>query len=804
MRIFKTPWQTALMAAMLCAATVTAQPLVTVPTSCEVVVPGVGGVTGFGGKVGDGGIVTMPEPSGMGNVFSFAGATPISWRLLGDLSLVDHILPPDPPLASAGAVTAVEIMSYNKNLRTAEEHTPSTNARSKGRVTIEYTQDHCNNKMSFDIYKVWGDLATINYGTRYAPPIVGPNCWGTGLITFSVDQVSSDNALDAIGFDQYYWDIWNGHGENLITAYPNLAYTSADASSITVIQDGVDWPHWLDGGPYKMRVCYGRANPWDGGINPNLHRAVPGFTCVAKEVGEPLVPAYAGGFPTCVEALSPILPIAIASSNYNPAYTYTWSRSNLSWSFTPNSSGGLSITGIGDGNPCTFFLNLSGPCGSSAYSYTVNRTYTMGLVDPGPLCVSTGSNALTINTPDYAQGNQTCWGAIPSGWTWTAVGSSGRTFTIPAGAAGSTNTISIFNCSCPGTTNITVNVRPATPGPISGPICITLGAPETYSVPQSGTFTWTLPVNWTGSSTTNTINVTPLVNASTLSVVLNGQAGCPSLVASEVVHRYPVITQPICLNSGSPTTGAVFTSTEAGTTWSFPSGLTASTPPAGGTATINVIGTPGTYPCTATANGCLTHFDVVVPAIPPAYVTLVDETVIPGSSLVYTTFVSGNQYRLWDCTANAPASGAFGTWQGGSSSYQLSGSSSGSYAIEVDPSPAGGCTFRSPCVTTVHNQMPVVGGGQATYGTLKSGTQDGGILVVPNPNDGQFTVHVFHDFKEGLLLLYDAKGTRVGNTTRLVPGTNPVHEDQLAPGVYQLRLEIDGKVENRSIVVNAH
>ena len=78
--------------------------------------------------------------------------------------------------------------------------------------------------------------------------------------------------------------------------------------------------------------------------------------------------------------------------------------------------------------------------------------------------------------------------------------------------------------------------------------------------------------------------------------------------------------------------------------------------------------------------------------------------------------------------------------------------------------------------------------------------------------DLRLLVQLFLELGELLLLqlgrllgkVYDAKGTRVGNTTRLVPGTNPVHEDQLAPGVYQLRLEIDGKVENRSIVINAH
>ncbi len=799
------------MAAVMLPAMYAEAQLVTVPANCNVVVAGAGGVTGFGGKVGDGGIVTMPDPSGMGNSFTLAGATPIKWTLLGDLSMDAVITPPTPPVTTAGAVTAVKIMSYNKNLRDPSEvGTPSTNARSKGRVTIEYTISPCNNKMSFDIYKVWGNPATTSYGTRYAPPIVGPNCWSQqpittidSLLTFSVDQVSSDNALDAIGSDQYYWKIFNAASVDFFATPSPAFYTSADRSSVTINQNHPGFNSWRSvGPPYKMQVCYGRANPWDGGIS--LNQTTTGVTCVTKTIQNPLVPAYTGGFPTCINALSPVLPVNVASSNYNAAYTYSWSRSNLSWLFTPNSSGGLAITSIGDGNPCTFFLNLTGPCGSTTYSYTVNRIYNGGFITPTTVCVGTGSNVLTINTPANGQGNQSCWGAIPSGWTWTAVGSSGRTFTIPAAAAGSTNTISISNCSCPGSTNVTVNVRPDVPGPIAGPSCVTLGSPATYSVPQSGTFTWTLPTNWTGSSTTNTINTTPLVNAGTISVVKNGQSGCPSLAATKVVYRYPVITQPACLNSGSPTNGAVFTSTEAGTAWSFPAGLTASTPPAGTTATINVTGAPGTYACTATANGCATNFNVVVPAVPAAYATNVDETLVPGSSLVYTTYVSGTQYRLWDCTANAPATGAFGTWQGSSSSYQLSGSSAGSYTIEVDPAPVGGCTFRSPCVSTVHNQLVInPGGEQGEPATLKGATPSCDVLVVPNPNNGRFTVHVFRDFKEGLLLFYDANGKRVGNTIRLHPGTNEVNEDLLAPGVYQLRLEIDGKAINRNIVITA-
>ena len=75
------------------------------------------------------------------------------------------------------------------------------------------------------------------------------------------------------------------------------------------------------------------------------------------------------------------------------------------------------------------------------------------------------------------------------------------------------------------------------------------------------------------------------------------------------------------------------------------------------------------------------------------------------------------------------------------------------------------------------------------------------IRISPNPNTGTFQVDVLRAFENGMLLMYDANGKRVGNSVRLQPGTNAVVQRELAPGVYQVRLEIDGKTEQRSVVI---
>jgi hypothetical protein len=79
-----------------------------------------------------------------------------------------------------------------------------------------------------------------------------------------------------------------------------------------------------------------------------------------------------------------------------------------------------------------------------------------------------------------------------------------------------------------------------------------------------------------------------------------------------------------------------------------------------------------------------------------------------------------------------------------------------------------------------------------------------GIRIDPNPNSGTFQVRIDRAFKEGSLLLFDASGKRVGNAVRLVPGANTINQNELAPGVYQVRVELDGKVEKRSVVITSH
>lgn len=284
-----------------------AQPVVKVPPACEVLVAGSGPGTmlGFGGVVGSGGVVAMPDPfdipGGAGDFKIITnGTTGHGWNLLGDISLQTA-----GGIITSGAGTIQNIESFNKNVRPTEAAPPSTGtlARSKGQVRISYTQPPCNATIAFDILKVYPNTGS---GNGYVPPIVGPGCWDPNtVVTYSVDAVASDNLSDAMGTDVYYWEVTDGSSP--ITP----SYTSSDGSSITFTTPAAISGIWT------VSCAYGRANPWDGDFMPfSGHTTVESMT-----IGTPVAVSWATAPPTC---LNTGLTTFAASLNPMPGYNYSW------------------------------------------------------------------------------------------------------------------------------------------------------------------------------------------------------------------------------------------------------------------------------------------------------------------------------------------------------------------------------------------------------------------------------------------------------------------------------------------------
>ena len=825
----------ALAAGLLCAGGAVAQVvLVPIGTGCVVVVPGVGGSIPLN-RVGDGGIVCMNDPfdlPGAGGNFTFAGGTVNSWSMLGDISEQTgnvQIGPPPgafPPDQSAGGIPTVNIQSYNKEVRLSEVGAP-TLARSKGEVTVLWDDGVCRRLLTFSIFKRWAGPI---------PAIVGPNCWGTppftppnNLITFSVDQVSSDNGLDPIGFDQYYWRLTNGvPGATGILAN-SAFYTSADRSSITIDQTDPSFVAWRNaGGPYTIQTCFGRCNPWDGGTG--ITRAIAGSTCVTKTMN----PAQVN--PNFTYTGSPCVPwnTFSFSGTYTAVggHTYSW-VSSCGWVLTPG-VGTLAVSGM-NSNPCVLTLTDVGPCGTFTYNYTVNRSFNTALVP----ALTSGTNCtpalgtFTIALPVAAQGNCTNWTISPvpvPAWTFMDANvnlRSIRTYTIPAAACAGSYTITAANCSCPGNSaSVAMNVRPNAPTLLTGNTCVpfNLATPlQNYSCTApclangALTYNWANTLGMTGSSTTNSIGYTPVGTATpgTVTVSASIVAGCTSPVASRAVSRTPPTPTviPPCVNVGLPGTATfsvLFPVLGVCYTWNFPAGFCTPTTGTGSSITVTTTGTPIAnpgYPCSVTANNCAAPFCGPVPFpfnVPVAYSTVLTVNNIPDNPLTIPndpySIISANSgctsYQLWNCTTP----GAVGLPQPGNSFNLNTPGVAGSYSIVAT---CGGCQQLPPCEATANSQMPLQGGGSDAPIGAKSLLDDGsGVILSPNPNNGSFTLTLLSKVETASATLFNANGQQVGSEQRLTSGNNQLGDEDLASGIYIVRIVVNGEIITRQVAVS--
>lgn len=783
-----------------------AQPVVRVPPNCNVVVAGtgVGAMTGFGGSVGNGGIVCMPDPfdetSFLGDFnVQTNGTTVLGWRLWGDLSVQTNSTAGS-AIQTAGALTTLNIESHNKNVRYAEypPGNPSSDkkwARSKGRVTLYYLQSPCNSSITFEVYKKYTGVSP-----SWVPPIVGPDCIQPNTTyTYSVDQIASDNAGDAIGFDSYYWSGIPSGSTNV--------YTSADNSSITFTTGATVVPSTLS-------CCYGRCNDWDGDSG-GAHT-----TCVTKSVNvTPTAPVFTSAQPnaSCVNTGVTSFPVVLTPI---AGYTYTLTATGTPWNIINNSNGNWTVNLGSDNNPGTLTLSVSnGACPPVLFTYAINRNFVAPSASiTAPSCITPGTtnNAFSIQT--NATLNPTTW-TLPAGWTVTAGSANGTNsafnVTVPAGTAAGAYTITAKSNSCPGTISNVVNVKPATPVfNILSPVCVTRGTTPITSisitaVPGATSYNWTLPAGWTCSANCNTINPTFIPSGTTagpvtLSVVAVGTGGCNSNAATRTINYSPVAPNSIttsCFNFGVAGTTTV---TVANAPSPFFGTYTVSSSPTGLFSTYSVNSTTGviTLNTLATAAG---NYTLII-----THTT----TSCGSSTITFPITVAGNGSSL-AITANVPGAG-------NCDQYNVSGAPPGSTfawfvnGVQVFNSPTvnifantltlcGNTAPTSVCVNvtsggcTTRTCAPTVG----THGAKSSSPIENPfdkVKISPNPNNGNFSIRIENFNTSASAVLADLTGKEITSYS-LQKGENKITNEGLSSGTYLIVIEIDGKQESRKIVI---
>ena len=279
----------------------------------------------------------------------------------------------------------------------------------------------------------------------------------------------------------------------------------------------------------------------------------------------------------------------------SPAYQWKLNGANVG-------SGGntYSNAGLNNSDVITVVLTSNATCLSQS---TGNSSDVVMTVNPIPStagniigsttqCVGT---SVTYSVANIAGASSYEW-TLPSGWSGNSTTNS---ITTVVGANGGNISVSGVNsCGTGGaqSINVSVNTAPAVPISISGNLNVCAASQQTYSVaPVSGasSYTWTLPLGWTGSSTSNTIDVNTGTTSGNITVTANNSCGnsAPQSIAVNV-GSVPPISSPIAgatsVCAGTSQTYSV--NPVAGATsynWTLPSGWT------GSSTTNNITTTAG-------------------------------------------------------------------------------------------------------------------------------------------------------------------------------------------------------------------
>ncbi len=205
--------------------------------------------------------------------------------------------------------------------------------------------------------------------------------------------------------------------------------------------------------------------------------------------------------------------------------TYQWKKGGSNISGETSTS--YTISGVVSGDAGDYTCEVIGTCGSVTSNIavlTVNPLPSQPSAITGETAPCEGDNETysVTNVPGVTY----AWD-LPAGWTGSSTTNS---ITVTVGATSGNVTVTPSNSCGAGTSRslaVTVESIPSQPSAISGETAPCEAASETYNVTNvSGvTYAWDLPSGWTGSSTTNSIDVTVGSSGGTISVTPSNDCG---------------------------------------------------------------------------------------------------------------------------------------------------------------------------------------------------------------------------------------------------------------------------------------
>jgi RHS repeat-associated protein len=461
----------------------------------------------------------------------------------------------------------------------------------------------------------------------------------------------------------------------------------------------------------------------------------PQISCVANSINPTtLYPSEGAGqvTPTVVVATSNNCTTYTISNN-NSWITYSKNGLNVTISVQANTGpsryGTLSI----GGQTLTVFQS----CGN----FPVKPTSIS--VDRNNLCANSGGNI--ILTAVGGSGTNTRWFSGSCGGTFVGLSDAAS---ISIAAPTTTTTYSgLWETSCGSSMckSITVTVNPLPVLSINGTLSVCTGSTYTYTTNSGLTgYIWTLPSGASGSSTTNSINVTIGTSSGTVSVSAVDGNGCRSNPATLGVTISTLTTYNVTGGGttcpGIPIAVGLYGTTSGITYKCYLNGSPVSSPIAGTGGPISWNqSSGGTYTITGvTSGGC------EVPMIGIAVITLQSVSVAPIS--ITATLPSpclGQSTRL-TVNGGSLGTGAFWHWHSGNDPCGSADAGTGTN-ITVTPSVTttyyvgaeGGCSPTSCVHITVTVISPPVITSQPVNPTITLG-QDASFSVTATGSNLSF------------------------------------------------------------------
>ncbi|MFH1120221.1 MAG: CARDB domain-containing protein [Bacteroidota bacterium] len=224
--------------------------------------------------------------------------------------------------------------------------------------------------------------------------------------------------------------------------------------------------------------------------------------------------SVSGGGTSCNSAL------LSASGGYGGTIYWQGTTSNGTSLETPSTSQTVTTSG-------TYYFNALNACGwgpQGSATVTINTTPIITGTTPGSRC---GSGTVTLGAT--ASEGTINWYAASTGGS--SLGS-GNTFTTPAISATTFYYVDATTNGCTTASRTpviaTVNSLPLQPDIIQGPASVCQNLTYDYSIssdPNVADYIWILPPDWSGTSTSTSINVTAGANSGTISVMANNSCG---------------------------------------------------------------------------------------------------------------------------------------------------------------------------------------------------------------------------------------------------------------------------------------